>query len=93
MKKCKRCGRKVGLFLCSNCLGESLHNEFCKIGKERDAPLCQNPRQLVKTTDNVVYDASDTCVCCGAYLPEGYGMVCDECLKKEREKSFYGNIK
>lgn len=44
-------------------------------------------RLLIKTNDNVIYDASDTCICCGAYLPEGYGMVCYECLRKEREKS------
>lgn len=26
----------------------------------------------------------DTCVLCGCYLPEGYGHVCDACIKAER---------
>ena len=25
--------------------------------------------------------ANDYCVVCGKYIPEGYGMVCPDCLK------------
>lgn len=93
MRKCKICGHRIGLFLCENCLSNSLHKELCKLDNKHDAESRVDVRQLVKTSDGVVYGASDTCVCCGAYLPEGYGMVCDECLKREREKYFYGNSK
>lgn len=29
----------------------------------------------------------DRCVCCGAYIPEGFGMVCQNCEKNVDEKS------
>lgn len=30
----------------------------------------------------VEYSSLDACVCCGRYMPEGTGMVCEECLKQ-----------
>lgn len=28
------------------------------------------------------YSSLDACVCCGRYMPEGIGMVCEDCLRK-----------
>ena len=28
---------------------------------------------------------NDYCIVCGAYIPEGYGQVCPNCLKKYSE--------
>ena len=29
-----------------------------------------------------VIGKTDCCVCCGCYLPEGFGMVCRQCMKR-----------
>ena len=31
---------------------------------------------------NMEYSSLDACVCCGRYMPEGIGMVCEDCLRK-----------
>ena len=33
-----------------------------------------------KTKEPVEYSSADACVCCGRYMPEGTGMVCEVCL-------------
>ena len=35
-------------------------------------------RQL--SADAPLYEQQDTCVICGRYLPEGSGMVCQDCM-------------
>ena len=41
-------------------------------------------RQL--SADEPLYEQQDTCVICGRYLPEGSGMVCQDCMAAVYEK-------
>ena len=40
-------------------------------------------RQLA--ADEPLYERQDTCVICGRYLPEGSGMVCQDCMAAVEE--------
>lgn len=34
-----------------------------------------------------IYSSLDACVCCRKYMPEGTGMVCDECMRKMEQEN------
>lgn len=71
---------------CPNCDGTvDIRLSFLVRHKGHRCSWCGQAIDLTGVeTDKVV--TSDTCACCGAYLPEGYGQVCKECLDKNNIK-------
>ena len=48
--------------------------------KEEDRSR-QKKTDAISEAFRIEYSSLDACVCCGRYMPEGTGMVCEECKK------------
>lgn len=48
--------------------------------KEEDRSR-QKKSNAISDAVRIEYSSLDACVCCGRYMPEGTGMVCEECKK------------
>ena len=48
-------------------------------------PFLKKKTAPAQSTDEVIsveYSSLDACICCGKYMVEGAGMVCEECMSK-----------
>lgn len=48
--------------------------------EKKDKKIKSTTEDTSQKVKKMKYTLMDICVCCGAYMPEGTGMVCRDCM-------------